>query len=171
MSKVECRVSNVLFIRHSPLYPRHFLGNDTHYLTFIQMKLSIGDTYEYEFRFSQEEVIAFAQLTGDDNPLHLDPDYAATTPFKRPIIHGMLGASVFTKIIGTRFPGYGSIYVGQTFQFLRPMFVDTDYKVKFTVQSLNPEKHTGEILGEVFDVTTGKITTKGVATLMHKEKI
>jgi hypothetical protein len=51
------------------------------------------------------------------------------------------------------------------------MFVDTNYKVKFTVVSLNPEKHTGEILGEVFDVTTGKITTKGVATLMHKEKI
>ncbi len=171
MSRAKCRVSNVLFILHSSLYPRHFLGNDTHYLTFILMKLSIGDTYEYEFRFSQEEVIAFAQLTGDDNPLHLDPDYAATTPFKRPIIHGMLGASVFTKIIGTRFPGYGSIYVGQTFQFLRPMFVDTDYKVKFTVQSLNPERHTGEILGEVFDVTTGKITTKGVATLMHKEKI
>lgn len=135
------------------------------------MKLSLGDTYEYEFSFSQNDVIAFAQLTGDDNPLHLDPDYAATTPFKRPIIHGMLGASVFTKVIGTKFPGYGSIYVGQTFQFLRPMFVDTNYKVKFTVVSLNPEKHTGEILGEVFDVTTGKITTKGVATLMHKEKI
>jgi acyl dehydratase len=116
-------------------------------------------------------VIAFAQLTGDDNPLHLDPDYAATTAFKRPIIHGMLSASVFTKIIGTRFPGYGSIYMGQTFQFMRPMFVDTDYRVKFTVISLNPEKHTGEILGEITDATTGKTTIKGVATLMHKEKI
>lgn len=67
------------------------------------MKLSLGDTYEHEFRFSQDDVIAFAQLTGDDNPLHLDPEYAATTPFKRPIIHGMLGASVFTKVIGTKF--------------------------------------------------------------------
>lgn len=135
------------------------------------MTLAIGDTYEYAFRFTQEEVVAFAQLTGDDNPLHLDPDYAATTAFKRPIIHGMLSASVFTKIIGTRFPGYGSIYMGQTFQFMRPMFVDTDYKVTFTVISLNPEKHTGEILGEITDAATGKVTIKGVATLMHKEKI
>lgn len=135
------------------------------------MTLAIGDTYEYAFRFTQEEVVAFAQLTGDDNPLHLDPDYAATTAFKRPIIHGMLSASVFTKIIGTRFPGYGSIYMGQTFQFMRPMFVDTDYKVTFTVISLNPQKHTGEILGEITDAATGKVTIKGVATLMHKEKI
>ena len=124
------------------------------------MKLSIGDTYEYEFRFSQEEVIAFAQLTGDDNPLHLDPDYAATTPFKRPIIHGMLGASVFTKIIGTRFPGYGSIYVGQTFQFLRPMFVDTDYKVKFTVQALNPKSNRVKFWAKFLKFRTAKTRPK-----------
>lgn len=135
------------------------------------MNLSIGDIYEYEFGFTQEDVIAFANITGDDNPLHLDADYAATTPFKKPIIHGMLGASVFTKIIGTKFPGYGSIYVGQTFQFLRPMFVDIPYKVKFTVLALDHEKHIGEILGEIYDMQTGKVTTKGVATLMHRKKI
>ena len=123
------------------------------------------------FRFSQTDVIDFARVTGDTNPLHLDADYAATTPFKRPIIHGMLGASIFTKVLGTEFPGYGSVYLSQTMEFLRPMFVDTDYEAVFTVKSINSEKHTAEILGELRDAQTGKVTTRGVATLMHREKI
>ena len=123
------------------------------------------------FRFSQADVVDFARVTGDNNPLHLDAEFAATTPFKRPIIHGMLGASVFTKVLGTEFPGYGSVYLAQTIEFLRPMFVDTDYEAVFTVKSTNPDKHTAEILGELRDVQTGKVTTRGVATLMHREKI
>ncbi|TAE37426.1 MAG: MaoC family dehydratase [Runella slithyformis] len=132
------------------------------------MSYAVGDTYEYTFKFSQADVVVFAQLTGDDNPLHLDPEYAATTIFKRPIIHGMLGASVFTKIIGTQFPGHGSIYMGQTFEFLRPMYVDVDYKAVFKIQSVNNERHTAEILGEVMDAQTLKMTTRGVATLMNR---
>lgn len=127
--------------------------------------------HHHAFRFSQADVAAFAQVTGDNNPLHLDAAYAAQTPFKRPIIHGMLGASIFTKVLGTEFPGYGSVYLGQTLEFLRPMFVDTDYEAVFTVQSINADKHTAEILGELRDVQTGKVTTRGIATLMHREKI
>lgn len=127
--------------------------------------------HRHAFRFSQADVIDFARVTGDNNPLHFDADYAATTPFKKPIIHGMLGASVFTKVLGTEFPGYGSVYLGQTLEFLRPMFVDTDYEAIFTVKSTNSDKHTAEILGELRDVQTGKVTTRGMATLMHREKI
>lgn len=128
-------------------------------------------THKHAFRFSQADVEAFARVTGDNNPLHLDADFAAKTPFKRPIIHGMLGASIFTKVLGTEFPGYGSIYMSQTTEFLRPMFVDTDYEATFTVQTINPEKHVAEILGEIRDQQTGKVTTRGIATLMHREKI
>ncbi|QDK81680.1 MaoC family dehydratase [Spirosoma sp. KCTC 42546] len=135
------------------------------------MEFGLNAIHRYAFRFSQAEVADFARVTGDNNPLHLDPDFAAQTPFKRPIIHGMLGASVFTKVLGTEFPGYGSVYLGQTLEFLRPMFVDTDYEATFTVQSIDPAKHTAQILGEIRDVKTGKVTTKGIATLMHKEKI
>jgi acyl dehydratase len=133
--------------------------------------LQPNDTHTYCFRFSQADVEAFAAVTGDTNPLHLDATFAAQTPFKRPIIHGMLGASIFTKVLGTEFPGYGSVYMAQTFEFLRPMFVETDYEVTFTVQTTDPVKHIAEILGEVRDLQTGKVTTRGVAKLMHKEKI
>lgn len=132
---------------------------------------AIGATHRHAFRFSQADVDAFAQVTGDNNPLHLDAAYAAQTPFKRPIIHGMLGASIFTKVLGTEFPGYGSVYLKQTLEFMRPMFVDADYEAVFTVQSINADKHTAEILGELRDVQTGKVTTRGLATLMHREKI
>ncbi len=133
--------------------------------------MQINDTHSHAFRFSQADVDAFARVTGDNNPLHLDAEFAAQTPFKRPIIHGMLGASIFTKVLGTEFPGYGSVYLGQTLEFLRPMFVDTDYEVTFTVQAIDAEKHIANILGEIRDGQTKKITTKGVATLMHREKI
>ena len=138
-------------------------------LTFALMQ--VNDTHNHLFRFLQADVEAFARVTGDNNPLHLDAEFAAQTPFKRPIIHGMLGASIFTKILGTEFPGYGSVYMGQTLEFLRPMFVDTDYDVTFTVQEIDAEKHTAKILGEIRDVQTKKVTTKGVATLMNQEKI
>ncbi|MBO0929946.1 MaoC family dehydratase [Fibrella aquatilis] len=133
--------------------------------------MQINDTHTHAFRFSQADVEAFARVTGDNNPLHLDADFAAQTPFKRPIMHGMLGASIFTKVLGTEFPGYGSVYLGQTLEFLRPMFVDTDYEVTFTVQQVDPQKHIAHIFGEIRDMHTQKVTTKGVATLMHKEKI
>ncbi|WP_025763072.1 MaoC family dehydratase [Dyadobacter tibetensis] len=130
----------------------------------------VGASFEHSFRFTQEQVVQFAILTGDDNPLHLDAGYAATTPFKRPIIHGMLGATVFTKVLGTEYPGHGSIYLNQTLDFLRPMFVETDYIAVFTIKALHAEKHIAEITTEIKDATTKKVVTRGVATMINKEK-
>jgi len=136
----------------------------------MHIEPEIGSQFTHSFKFSQEDVAAFARVTGDTNPLHLDADYAATTAFKRPIIHGMLGASVFTKVLGTEYPGYGSIYVSQTLGFLRPMFVDTDYEAVFTINRLDPDKHLAEISTEILDAQTRKATTRGVATMINKEK-
>ena len=129
----------------------------------------INSSFEHLFRFTQDEVKRFAELTGDDNPLHLDAAYAATTNFKRPIIHGMLGATVFTKVLGTQFPGFGSVYLKQTLEFLRPMFVETDYKAVFTIKSIQPEKHIAEIATEIVDINTKKVVTRGVATMINEK--
>jgi acyl dehydratase len=131
--------------------------------------IEVGTEFRHRFRFSQTDVVLFAKVSGDNNPIHLDETYAATTQFGRPIIHGMLGTTVFTKVLGTMFPGKGGIYVRQTIDFKRPMFVDTDYEAVFKVVAINPDKHFADISTEIFDVATGKITTQGLATMMHKE--
>ncbi|MFN8355713.1 MAG: MaoC family dehydratase [Spirosomataceae bacterium] len=132
--------------------------------------IEVGTEFSHRFRFTQDDVVAFSQVSGDDNPLHLDESYAAQTQFGRPIMHGMLGASIFSKVIGTLFPGKGSVYVKQTLEFKRPMFVDTDYEAVFKVVAHYPEKHFADISTQLIDVATQKVTTTGVATVMHKEE-
>jgi acyl dehydratase len=132
--------------------------------------IAINTVYRHKFSFSQSDVILFAQVSGDNNPLHLDADFASSTPFKKPIIHGALASSVFSKIMGTEFPGYGSVYLKQVSEYKRPMFVDTQYEAVFTVISINGDKHTAEISTEIFDVETGKKTTEGMAVIMNKEE-
>jgi acyl dehydratase len=131
--------------------------------------INIGDTFEHSFSFTQEDVVLFAKVTGDNNPVHLDEVYAANTIFKRPIIHGMLGATVFSKVFGTMFPGEGTIYLNQNLQFLRPMLVDTNYIAQFEVIEIDREKHRATITTIVLN-EEGKKVVDGSAILMHSEK-
>lgn len=132
--------------------------------------MQINDTYSETFSYSQEEVALYAKLTGDDNPVHLDEAYAAKTAFGQRIMHGMLGASIFTKVMGTHFPGHGSIYRSQDIKFLRPMYPDVEYKAVFTVIETNPRIHLVKIKTEVFN-PDGKATIKGEASLINQEKV
>jgi acyl dehydratase len=132
--------------------------------------MTIGTIHRHQFQFSQADVELFAQVTGDNNPLHLDAAFAATTPFKRPIIHGALGSSVFTKVMGTEFPGFGSVYLKQSTEFKRPMYVDTPYEAVFTIVAINAEKHSAEISTEIFDAQTQKLCTTGLAVIMNTEQ-
>jgi acyl dehydratase len=130
-----------------------------------------GTTYNHTFRFTQKEVELFAQVTGDKNPVHLDADYAAKTMFKRPIMHGFLGGSVFSKIFGTLFPGEGTIYLKQSMAFMRPMFVDTDYEVRMTVKEVVKEKHRATVETIIVDKNSGDVVINGEATVMNVERI
>lgn len=130
--------------------------------------LEIGDTYKYKFSFTQEQVVQFAELTGDKNPLHLDAEYAATTAFKQPIIHGLLGMTVFSKIMGMEFPGEGSVYLSHSLEFKRPMYVDLAYEAIFTISELDRRRHTAIVKTQVFNSETKKITIEGHAKVMNK---
>lgn len=130
-----------------------------------------GTTYKHEFKFSQDEVNQFAKVTGDANPVHTDVDYAAKTVFKRPIMHGFLGGSVFSKVFGTLFPGEGTIYLKQSMTFLKPMYVDVAYVAEFTVKDLNKEKHRINVETTVKNKETGEVTITGEATVMNINKI
>jgi acyl dehydratase len=134
------------------------------------MKIPVGAQFKHDFKFTQADVIAFANLTGDHNPLHLDADYAANTPFKKPIIHGHLSSSVFTKFLGMGKPGGpGSIYMKQVTEYLRPMFVDIEYEVVFEVITVDEVRHVAEIATQVFNKETQKVTIKGTGTLMNAD--
>lgn len=123
---------------------------------------------KFKISFTQEQVNQFARLSGDSNPIHLDADYAATTPFKKPIMHGILGAALFSKAMGMDFPGPGTIYLNQSLEFKRPMFVDTDYEVRLVVVAHDEARHTATLLTEIYDVASNKVCTTGSAVVMNK---
>lgn len=122
--------------------------------------------YTHEFSFSQEEVNRFAEVTGDKNPVHTDADYAAKTMFKRPIMHGMLSASLFSKVFGTLFPGEGTIYLKQSLNFLKPMYVDTKYQAVFTVKEVMRDKNRA-VVETIIKNPDGLVCTSGEATVMN----
>lgn len=83
--------------------------------------LAVGMSASYQKRLGSDDIVAFANLSGDRNPIHLDEDYAAGTPFKTRIAHGMLTASLISTVLGTRLPGPGAIYLSQSLQFRAPV--------------------------------------------------
>lgn len=135
------------------------------------MSIEAGTTYTHEFSFTQDEVVQFAEVTGDKNPVHLDAAYAATTMFKKPIMHGFLGGSVFSKVFGTLFPGEGTIYMKQSMQFMRPMYVDTKYHVRMLVKEVNKEKHRATVETQIVDAEKGEVVITGEATVMNVNQI
>ncbi len=104
-------------------------------------ELRIGQSYEMKRAFSQQEVMAFAELSYDTNPIHTDVEYAKKTRFGQLIVPGFLTASLFSAIIGTRFPGNGSIYLNQYMSFRKPVYPDQEVTAIVRVKELYPEKH------------------------------
>ena len=132
--------------------------------------MELGQTFEVTYQFSQDQVNQFIEVSGDNNPIHYDEAYAAGTLFKRPIIHGFLSASIFSRIFGTMFPGEGTIYMSQDMKFLMPMHVDEPYKAVVKVVELFPGKHRARISTEVLN-GDGKAVISGEALVYNKEKI
>src|SRR5208283_5417516 len=79
--------------------------------------LSVGMTERLKKTVSSSDVVGFAQLTGDRNPIHLSEHFAAKTPFGTRIAHGLYTASLISAVLGTRLPGPGAIYISQTLNF------------------------------------------------------
>lgn len=87
--------------------------------------------YSKEVKVDESKVEAFADLTGDRNRIHLDSEYAATTKFKKPIVHGLLVGAFISPCLVDAF-GDGTIYAGQNLQFLKPVFVGDTILIEFT---------------------------------------
>lgn len=122
--------------------------------------------FSLEFSFTQDDVISFAKISGDNNPIHLDESYASGTPFKKRIIHGFLGASVFSRIFGTKYPGEGTIYLKQDLTFRAPMYVGETYKAIIDTIEVIPARARARFRTQILD-KEGKIVIDGEALVQN----
>ena len=127
-------------------------------------QLYVGMTESVSKVITSEDVRKFSELSGDTNPIHLDKKYAKETRYKKNIAHGLMCASYFSGIFGTKLPGLGSIYVSQSLKFKRPIYigdkvdvivniteVDTRReRVKFTTQCLVNSKICIDGFAEIY---------------------
>lgn len=104
------------------------------------MTLKVGDAAELTRTITDEDVRAFAELTGDHNPVHLDEEYAKGTRFGRPIAHGMLGASLISALLANELPGRGAVYLSQTLRFTAPVFPGDAVTARVVVKALREDK-------------------------------
>ncbi|MGL6040898.1 MAG: MaoC family dehydratase [Deefgea sp.] len=113
-------------------------------------ELAIGDFDEYRKTVTETDVVLFAGLTGDNNPMHIDEEFASQTRFGGRIIHGMLTASFLSSVIGMKMPGPGCIYMGQNIKFLKPVHIGETVTARATVAEIYPEKQRIKLLTECF---------------------
>jgi acyl dehydratase len=113
-------------------------------------RFRVGDRASLRRTIGRADVEAFARLTGDTNPLHLDPAFASTTRFGEPIVHGMFTVSLVAALLGTELPGPGAIYLEQEVRFVRPVYIGdtvtatvevTDYRADKGIVTLRTEGH------------------------------
>jgi 3-hydroxybutyryl-CoA dehydratase len=113
---------------------------------------------------AEGDITAFAEVSGDNNPVHLDAAYAATTRFGERIAHGMLSAAYISAVLGTKLPGPGVVYMSQTLTFRRPVKIGDTVTARATVTALDEAKGRAT-LATVCEVG-GKSVVEGEALVM-----
>ena len=126
--------------------------------------LEIGMEASFAKTVSEADIVSFAEVTGDKNPVHLDADYAAKSIFKGTIAHGMLTAGYISAVFGMQMPGPGAIYVSQTLNFRAPVRQGDRVVAKVRVMELYPAKRRARF--ECVCSVDGKAVLEGEAVLM-----
>ena len=131
-------------------------------LTVYAEDIEIGQSASYERTVSEKDIALFGEATGDMNPVHFEEAYAATTPFKTRIAHGMLTAGFFSAVLGTQLPGAGSIYASQTLSFKAPVRIGDTVKATCTVSARERRRVTLACVATVGDT----VVAEGEAVLL-----
>jgi 3-hydroxybutyryl-CoA dehydratase len=103
-------------------------------------EFEVGQSATYGRTISEADIVLFAGVSGDDNPVHLNEIYASESMFKGRIAHGMLTASYISTVIGTRLPGPGTIYLGQSLKFRAPVRAGDTVAATVTIKEIDPVK-------------------------------
>lgn len=135
-------------------------------------ELVVGQSAEINQVVTQQDIAAFAAVSGDHNAVHLDPDYAAQSSFRGVIAHGMLSASFISGVLGTKLPGEGTIYTSQSLRFLAPVRPGDVVTTRVTIQEI---KEGGRSRGEVICRTTSLVgevlVIDGEATVLVPKRL
>ena len=126
--------------------------------------LKLGMEASFAKTVSEADILAFAEVTGDRNPVHLDETYAGKTMFKGRIAHGMLTASYISAVFGMELPGPGVIYISQTLNFKAPVRIGDEVVAKVKVAELFPAKRRARF--DCVCTVDGKTVLDGEAILM-----
>lgn len=127
-------------------------------------ELTVGQAVETSRVVGTADIEAFAEVSGDSNPVHLDEAYAKATPFGERIAHGMLSAAYISAILGTRLPGPGAIYLSQSLRFRRPVKIGDLVVARCTVSALDAAK--GRVTLETVCEVDGKTVMDGEAVVI-----
>ena len=131
------------------------------------MKFKIGDSAEITKTIEQADIHAFADVTGEHNPVHFDETFPQTTRFGRTIAHGMLTASLISAVLANRLPGPGSVYLGQTLKFVAPVFPGDQITARVTVKEIREDKPIVK-LETVCINQRGELVIRGEATVLSR---
>jgi 3-hydroxybutyryl-CoA dehydratase len=126
--------------------------------------LSVGQEASLSTTVSEADIVAFAEISGDKNPVHIDAQYAASTMFKERIAHGMLSAAYISAVFGMKLPGPGAIYISQTLNFKAPVKIGDTVVTTVKVIELIAEKKRARF--ETVCSVNGKAVVQGEAVLM-----
>ena len=130
--------------------------------------LSVGQSAQMVRTVTEADIVLFAQVSGDNNPVHLDEAFAAQTPFKTRIAHGMLSAAYISAVIGTQLPGPGTIYMQQALRFKRPVKIGDEVTTIATISEIDPVK--GRVSIYTVCLVGGKPVIEGEALVMAPRK-
>ena len=132
--------------------------------TYFFEDLQLGMEADVQKTVTEADIIGFAEISGDKNPVHLDAGYAAKTMFKERIAHGMLTASYISAVFGMKMPGPGAIYISQTLNFKAPVKIGDAVTARVKVVELFEQKRRARF--ECQCVVNGKVVLEGEAVLM-----
>jgi len=102
--------------------------------------IHVGDSAFQSKTFTEDDILSFAEISGDANPVHVDRNYAANTRFKKPLVHGMLTAGLISAVLGMKLPGPGCIYLKQELNFKTPVFIGDTITATVTVIKIREDK-------------------------------
>lgn len=128
-------------------------------------QIAVGDQCQRQHTVCEKDLVLFAAVSGDLNPVHLDPEYAATTPFKGQIAHGMFTGALISAALAMDLPGPGTVYLGQNLSFRKPVMIGDTLTVVLTVASKHDSKPIVTLTCEVTN-QHDKVVATGEATVM-----